>query len=47
MLPVMEPGFSYEEWNKSCFFLAQKLSDLGPVLYKQMQLKRVTDEQSH
>ena len=29
------------------FFFAQKLSDLGPVLNKLMQLKRVTDENSH
>ena len=28
-------------------FFAKKLSDLGPVLYKLMQLKHVTDEHSH
>ena len=42
MLPDTQPGFCLEGWTKSKFF-AQKLSDLGFVLTKPMQLKRVTN----
>ena len=42
MLLDTQPGFCWEGLTKSKFF-AQKLSDLGSVLDKLMQLKRVTN----
>ena len=42
MLPETQQGYCEEEQTKRKFF-AQKLSDLGSVLNKLMQLKRVTN----
>ena len=42
MLPDTQPGFCQKERTKGKFF-AQKLSDLGSMLNKLMQLKRVTN----
>ena len=45
MPPVAQTGFCLERGglNQKWMFFAQKLSNLGPVLNKPMQLKRVTE----
>ena len=42
MLLDRQPEFCWNEWTKSTFFFAENLSELGFVLKKLMQLKRVT-----
>ena len=45
MRPEAQPGFCQEEGGlePKVNFLAQKLSNLGPVLNKLMLLKRITE----
>ena len=44
MQPQAQPGFCIERGGlkQKLMFFAQKLSNLGPVLNKQLKLKRVT-----